>query len=160
MAAIHDLLDDPVRMGQLQELAETGASIGTIEAKLEMPPGRLRLWLEKGKLKSRTPYRFLYMKFRSFAAEARATAEAQQLAKAPTSWLDRNTSARIVEDTDQSEGAAVPMIGHTAPINQLQLGANATLASLRILLESGVDLNEALRKNAVSIEDKSNETDD
>lgn len=154
MAAIHDFLDDPVKMGQLQELAETGASIGTIEAKLEMPPGRLRLWLEKGKLKPKTPYRFLYMKFRSFAAEARATAEAQQLAKAPTSWLDRNTSARIVEDNSSNE---IPVIGTAAPINQLQLGANATLASLRILLESGVDLNEALRKNAVTLEDKSHE---
>lgn len=154
MAAIHDFLDDPVKMGQLQELAETGASIGTIEAKLEMPPGRLRLWLEKGKLKPKTPYRFLYMKFRSFAAEARATAEAQQLAKAPTSWLDRNTSARIVEDNSSNE---IPVVGIAAPINQLQLGANATLASLRILLESGVDLNEALRKNAVTLEDKSHE---
>lgn len=156
MAAIHDFLDDPMKMGQLQELAETGASIGTIEAKLEMSPGKLKMWLEKGKLKPKTPYRYLYMKFRSFAAEARAAAESQQLAKAPTSWLDRNTSARIVEDTDQSPTGAVPLLS-APPTNQLQLGANATLASLRILLESGVDLNEALRKDSIHLEDKSDE---
>ena len=150
--AINQLLDDDMRMGMLQELAETGASIGTIEAKLEMPPGRLREWLEKGKIKPKTAYRFLYMKFRSWAAEARAAAESQQLAKAPTSWLDRNTSARIVEDSSDPSSNAPALLAQSN-IQHLNLGAEATLNALRILATSQVDINQALIKGTVTVDE-------
>jgi hypothetical protein len=152
MAAIHDLLGDEVRMSILQELAETGASIGTIEAKLEMSPGKLKGWLDKGKVKPRSPYRHLYLKFRSFAAEARATAEAQQLTKAPTSWLERNSSARVVEDTGDSSQAPALLGQAASNIQHLNLGAEATLAALRILAGSQVDINQALIKGAVVVD--------
>lgn len=148
MAAIHDLLGDEQKMAMLQELVEIGSSIATVEAKLGMPPGRLSAWLVKGKEKARTPYRQLYIKYRSYAAEARATAEAQQLAKNPGAWLDRNTSAKVVEPDTPSSGTGL-LPAPQAQTNDLRLGANALLSALAALQQSGVDINEALRKNQI-----------
>ncbi len=148
MPAIHDLLADDKRMALLQELVEIGASIATVEAKLSLPPGLLTKWLAKGKIKPRSPYRQLYMLYRSYAAEARAVAESTQLSKAPGAWLEKNTSSKLVEPVEES-AADLPTI--TQQTNNNNLGAQAVLAALACLQESGVDINEALRKNQVQL---------
>lgn len=142
------LLENERKMALLEDLVTTGASIGTTEAKLCLPQGTLAKWLALGEKKPRSPYRTLYMKYRSFAAEARAAAEAQQLAKTPSQWLERNTSARVVEPKESQD---LPGLLPQSSANNLQVGANALLAALRTLQESGVNIDEAIRKNQVQV---------
>jgi hypothetical protein len=70
-------------------------------------------------------------------------AECQQLAKTPTQWLERNTSAHIVEPLDQQTGL---LPGPEAPQKLLNLGVQQALAALKVLHDSGISIDEAIRK--------------
>jgi len=148
---INKLLNDLGRLDRMQELAETGASIGTIEAILQLSPGLLRKWLTKGAARKNTPYRVLFNHYRKWVGEARALAESQQLAKTPTQWLERNTSAKLL-NTDESESLSVINVSQV-PVTQI--GAAAVMAALKLLSETKViSLDEAAQKNAITIEVK------
>lgn len=138
---VRDLLNDSDKMSLLQELAEAGASIGVIEAKLRLRQGTLKRWLDKGKVQKSTPYRILYDEFRSFAAEARLVAEQQQLAKTPSQWLERNSSAKILEDSPQDISilSGVPHLPDTA---KLQANQELLLEGIRVLLEARIPIDK------------------
>jgi stress response protein YsnF len=138
-------------MTLLQELVEGGASIGTVEAKLLLAPGTLSKWLRVGQAEARTPYRSLYVRYRSFAAEARAAAESQQLLKSPGTWIEKNTSSKLVEPPQEVQEQQLAIAGPIQNTNDLRLGANALLSALAILQESGVNIDEAIRKNQAQI---------
>lgn len=142
------VLNDPSRLGEIEDLVSTGASIGTIEASLGLHRGQLRKWLTRGEQKPRSPYGTLFQMYRKWAASARAAAEAQQLAKNPSQWLERNTSAKLL-DTDEGE---ITPVAATALVNAtLQVGTNQMLQALAKLREAGISLDSAVDKGELQI---------
>lgn len=145
-------------------MVTTGASISTVEASIGLSPGRLKTWLIKGQNQPKTPYRIFYTKFRKWAAEAKAAAESQQLAKAPSQWLERNSAAKLIESAD--EAALIPANNQQIDAGQvLKLGVNQALAALKVLSEQGINIDDALRKDMIHLneeptnEDKGNNQD-
>lgn len=134
----------------IRDLAETGASLGTIEAKCMLPVGILKKWMVKGQEKPKSPFGQFFMLYRSWVADARAAAEAQQLAKTPTQWLERNTSSRLLDTPDDITISNLPV--PTAPVPAAQFSADALLLAVKKLRESGISFDEAVDKNLVSIQ--------
>jgi hypothetical protein len=99
--------------------------------------------------------------FRSWAGQARHKAESQMNLKTPEKWLDRSTSAKMVESD------AERMLALNAPSNDqhaigAKMGAQAVLAAFAVLAEQNIDINEALRKDQIRLphtleEDNDNE---
>ena len=141
-------------MLQLREMLENGSSIGTCEAVLHLSPGILKKWLDKGQTQPKTPYRILFTKVRAWIAVARGAAEANQLVKAPSQWLERSTSSKLLntDETPTTPDISTALITHNNAPAQLQLGAQAALAAVKALARSGVDLNEAFAKDLVHID--------
>lgn len=154
---IYRLLGDETKLLEAQELVESGASVGTVEAKLGLEKGQLRKYLDKGERLPNSPYRRLYNMYRRWAGEARAVAESNQLAKSPGQWLEANTSARLLEDReDKPTNAPVSGVpaGPTQNIDQsglLRLGAQAALGALSALIESGLSIDEHIRKGQLAL---------
>jgi hypothetical protein len=146
---VESLLADHYLMQKIEDLVCSGASIGTVEAILGMTQGRLKRWLHLGSTRKRSFYAVLFQKYRAWAGEARAAAECQQLAKTPTQWIERNTSAHIVEEPD----ASITPISNisTTPTNLLQLGAQQAINAMKVLMESGISIDEALRKDQLHL---------
>ena len=145
---INRLLSNHELLAILRDLCETGASIGTMEAKLSLNRGQLGKWLALGEQKPKSPYRQLLKMFRSWVATARATAEANQLVKAPSQWLERNSASRKL---DTEETAAPTAIANLPAHQQLQLGAQAAIAAVEALVASGISIDEAARKGQIKI---------
>jgi hypothetical protein len=150
---ITKLLANGELLAQVREMAESGASIGTIEAAIGLPKGRLRDWLVKGDKQPKTAYRRFYNMFRKWAAQAKHAAEAQQLAKTPTQWLERNTTAKLIETEEDT--SLIPTQTAVVDHSVLKIGAQSAVDAMKILVESGIDVNEALRKGMVHINDAS-----
>ena len=146
MAKINDLLNNDILLQQLQEYVESGSSINVIEAKLGLPNGRLKEWLIKGKEKPRTPYRRLYTLYRSWAAEATATAQSNMLLKNPARWLETNSTGKMIEPPDETTALALSpgVQGGQGTAGMLQLPVEALVAGLRAMLESGHSLHKAI----------------
>lgn len=146
MAKINDLLNNDILLQQLQEYVESGSSINVIEAKLGLPNGRLKEWLIKGKEKPRTPYRRLYTLYRSWAAEATATAQSNMLLKNPARWLETNSTGKMIEPPDETTALALSpgVQGGQGTAGILQLPVEALVAGLRAMLESGHSLQKAI----------------
>jgi hypothetical protein len=130
-------------MARMRELVEAGVSVGTVESILGIQQGTLGRWLRKGQTDKRSAYHILFQKYRRWAGEARALAEMQQLAKTPTQWLQTNTSAQLVEPTSQT---GLTNIEGPSAQNILGLGVQQTLQALKVLQESGISIDDAIRK--------------
>lgn len=146
---ISALLADPELMAQIRDLASRGASLGTIEATIGLPKGRLKKWLDFGEHRPKSTYRILYNNFRRWVAEARSIAEEQMLVKSPGQWLERNSSSKVLDTPEEQQTA---LINQGPAINLLQLGAAQALDAMRILIESGHSVDEALRKDQIHID--------
>lgn len=144
MAKIHDLLSNDILLEELKEYVESGSSINVIEAKLGLPNGRLKEWLIKGKEKPRTPYRRLYTLYRSWAAEATATAQSTMLLKNPARWLETNSTGKMIEPPEESTVLALSPGVPGAGQGMLQLPVEALVAGLRAMMESGHSLQKAI----------------
>lgn len=146
MAKIHDLLNNDILLEELKEYVESGSSINVIEAKLGLPNGRLKEWLIKGKEKPRTPYRRLYTLYRSWAAEATATAQSTMLLKNPARWLETNSTGKMIEPPEESTALALSpgVQGGQGTAGMLQLPVEALVAGLRAMMESGHSLQKAI----------------
>jgi hypothetical protein len=140
------LLSDENAMGVIEDMASTGASIATIEAAIGLPEQRLSSYLRKGREGRNSPYKELYRKYRKWVSAARYIAESQMAAKSPEKWLDRNTSAKLLET--QEETALIAAIPQPST---LQLGAQQAIDALRIFRKSGMSIDSLLDKNEVSI---------
>ena len=146
-ARIFLILRNEEIMDTIQDLAENGASLSTIDAKLMYPPNTLSGLIEKGKIATdeKDPYRKFYMLFRSWVAEARGIAELTMAKRSPEKWLDRNSSNKVLESEEDAQLAL------NAPSNP-RLVANPGVdlstvqKALEILREQGADLNEAIDK--------------
>ena len=145
MAKIHDLLNNDILLDEIKEYVESGSSINVIEAKLMLPSGTFKNWLIKGKEKPRTPYRRLYTLYRSWAAEATATAQSNMLCKNPSRWLETNSTGKMIEPPEESTALA---LSPGVPVGQgmLQLPVEALVAGLRAMMESGHSLSQAVNK--------------
>lgn len=135
----------------MRELVSTGASISTIEAIMEWSPGTLSKLIDKGKLQKAGPYRKFYIMFRSWAGQARHRAEAQLNVKSPEKWLDRSTTAKIVESDAERQLALNAPSNPNATNIGMQMGAEAVLKAFSVLAEQGIDINEALAKDQIRI---------
>ena len=134
-------------MNKIQDLAENGASLSTIDAKLMYPPNTLSNILQKGKIatEEKDPYNKFYMLFRSWVAEARGIAELTMAKRSPEKWLDRNSSNKVLESEEDAQLAA------NAPSNPRLVSSpgvdlSTVQKALEILREQGADLNEAIDK--------------
>jgi len=146
---VTDLLKDQDKLQTIRDLVETGASIGTIEAKMQMYQGQLKRWLLKGQEKKKTPYKILYNMYRSWAAEARAAAEAQQLAKTPSQWLERNSSSKLMDEPEEKN---TQLITNNQGQQQAAFGAYQLLAAMKVLHNAGISVDAALEKDAIVLD--------
>jgi hypothetical protein len=153
---VNTLLADENKLALIREKAEEGASIGTIEAIIGMPKGRLRSWLSKGEANAKTPYRRLYNMYRSWAAIARASAELQQLAKSPGSWLEKNSSARLLEEPEAVQSTTLNTLNVQ---NTLQVSEQALLSALQVLIASGHSIDGAIARDQITLDHKPNLND-
>lgn len=131
-------------------MAATGASIATIEARIMFPPQTLSKYLNKGKTQKAGPYRKFYMMFRSWAGEARHKAEASMVTKTPEKWLDRSSTARLIETPNESLLPSTP--DNQSTNLSARMGAEAVLAAFAILSEQGIDLNAAIQKGKITVD--------
>lgn len=146
---IRTILDSPDILDELEEMAATGASISTIEARMKWPPGALTNLINKGKTQKVGPYRRFYILFRSWAAEARHRAESAMNVKTPEKWLDRSTTAKMIESSE--ERILTETLKDEASGIQFKLGAENTLRTLAILKEQGFSIDEALEKGTITV---------
>ena len=68
--------------------------------------------------------------YRSWAAEARAAAEAQQLAKTPSQWLERNSSSKLMDEPEEKN---TQLITNNQGQQQAAFGAYQLLAAMKVL---------------------------
>ena len=151
---IIDKLMDPDNhyLAEIREKVEQGASKATIDAILMMPPGTIDKLLDKGK-DSKDPkckYKKFYLLYRKWAGQARSVAETTTLHKTPEKWMDRNSSNKLLEsEEDRNIIQSQPLLtqGHQSGVTPQQL-----LASLKILQEQGISIDEALAKDAIVLD--------
>lgn len=152
---IIDKLMDPDNhyMAQIREKVEQGASKATIDALLMMPPGTINNLLAKGQQATdpKSKYKKFYLLYRRWAGEARSVAEAITLTKTPEKWMDRNSSNKLLES---EEDRTIIQQSPTAITNNHQSGVTPQqlLASLKILQEQGISIDEALSKDAITLD--------
>jgi len=145
---VSTFMADADKMALVEELCTTGASISTIEASLGLSQGILRKWLNKGAVEPKTAYRRFYNLVRGWIAIARGAAEAQQLVKTPTQWLEKNSSAKLLNepvDVISSEAPALPQKA------QIAIGVQATINAMKVLQDSGISIDDMLRKDQLHI---------
>ena len=121
-------------MELIRELAETGASIAVIEAKLQLRSGVISNWLNKGELDKRTIYARFRSIFRSWAADATLIAQQQLLVKNPGKWLETSSTARAVENPKAST-ALVPTNSNSQGSRPV-VSTEALVAAFRVLIDS------------------------
>lgn len=136
----------------IQEMAETGAAISTINAALEWPDGALASLLSKGKGEgAKAPYVRFLRKFKKWVSVSKHKAENTMAIKHPEKWLERNSSVKTVEDNDDAS-----LITHSKQSSgNLPPGVESQtlLDALGILAEQGiVDMNEALKHKKITVD--------
>ena len=165
---IIDKLMDPENhyMAQIREKVEQGASKATIDALLMMPPGTIDSILAKGKeaKDTKNKYKKFYLLYRKWAGEARSVAEAITLTKTPEKWMDRNSSNKLLESEEDRTLIQQPLLNGPSNNHQSGVTPQQLLASLKILQEQGISIDEALSKDAVTLDpnilNKDDEDDD
>lgn len=158
---IIDKLMDPENqyMAQIREKVEQGASKATIDALLMMPPGTIDRLLAKGQQATdpKNKYKKFYLLYRRWAGEARSVAEAITLTKTPEKWMDRNSSNKLLEsEEDRTIIQQSPTLN--GPNHQSGVTPQQLLASLKILQEQGISIDEALSKDAITLDDSGEST--
>ena len=153
---IIQILSNEDTLGEIEDMASTGASLATIDAKLKFPPNTMSKLIEKGKAKKNRYYYDFYLMFRSWVAEARHAAEANMAKRSPEKWLDRNSANKRIESEEDKTLAL------SAPSNTPTPGIEAAkvLAALKILQEQGISIDEALSKNAIALQPDEKEDND
>lgn len=162
---IIDKLMDPDNqyMAQIREKVEQGASKATIDALLMMPPGTIDRLLAKGQQATdpKNKYKKFYLLYRRWAGEARSVAEAITLTKTPEKWMDRNSSNKLLEsEEDRTIIQQSPNNLLNGPNHQSGVTPQQLLASLKILQEQGISIDEALSKDAITLDTLNPNKDD
>jgi hypothetical protein len=147
-----DLMNNPQKLELIRELAETGASVAVIEAKLQLKSGSISTWLAKGESNKRTIYARFRSLFRSWAAESTYAAQQQLLVKNPGKWLETSSTAKVVENVKST--GLVPTTGNTQSISRPNLAAEALAAAMKVLIESkNIDAKDIVDVEEISKED-------
>lgn len=161
---IIDKLMDPENqyMAQIREKVEQGASKATIDALLMMPPGTIDRLLAKGQQATdpKNKYKKFYLLYRRWAGEARSVAEAITLTKTPEKWMDRNSSNKLLESEEDRTIIQQSPNTLTGPNHQSGVTPQQLLASLKILQEQGISIDEALSKDAITLDPNKDDEDD
>lgn len=123
------------RLDLMRELAETGASVAVIEAKLQLRSGSISTWLAKGEENKRTIYARFRSMFRSWAAESTYAAQQQLLVKNPGKWLETSSTAKVVENI-KSTGLVPTTVNQSQSVNRPNIAAEALAAAMKVLIES------------------------
>jgi hypothetical protein len=152
---IEELMKSKIKKQTMKELAETGASLSVIEAKLGMRNGQLSLWLTKGKAKRRTIYGRFYVEFKSWAADSVLAAQQALLTKNPGKWLDTNTTARVVEPPAKSNAALIS--GTSQASGNIVINNPIILAAIKALSEAGITPNQPTIEGQVVSSDETKE---
>lgn len=137
-------------------MASTGASLSTIDAKMKFPPNTLRKLLQRGQEQKEGPYRDFYIQFRSWAAEARWASESAMARKTPEKWLDRSSTAKMLES---EEDAQLALNAPSNPSSIPGVDPNKLLKALEHLREQNISIDEAVDKGALSF-GSDNDTED
>jgi hypothetical protein len=139
-------------LATIQELAENGASLSTIDATMMWPPNTMNTLINKGKIStaSKDPYRKFFMLFRKWAAQARGQAELLLAKKSPDKWLDRNTSNKVIE-SEQDAQLALNAPSNPKIVAQSGVDLSTVQKALEILREQGADLNQAIDKGEFTL---------
>ena len=160
---ITKIMSSDETLATIQELAENGASLSTIDATMMWPPNTMSKLIEKGKLSTapKDPYRRFFMLFRKWAASARGQAELLLAKKSPDKWLDRNTSNKVIE-SEQDAQLALNAPSNPKIVAHSGVDLSTVQKALEILREQGADLNEAIDKGEFKlfITDQSTKEDD
>jgi hypothetical protein len=127
-------------------MAENGASISTIEARVAIPPNTLSRILRKGREAKDGPYKKFYRLFRQWAAEAKYVAEGIMAKKSPEKWLDRSTTAKLIETEEENQ---IAKQASSALVPGVE--AKAVLAALQILRTQKISIDDALDKGTIDI---------
>jgi hypothetical protein len=138
---------------RIEDMVTNGASLATMDAILKWPPNTLRELLNKGKEQKEGPYREFYMLFRSWAGEAKFVAEETLLKKSPEKYLDRSSTARIIDSEDDAQ----ELLPGTTKTNIPGVEANKVLKAFEALAESGIDVNDALKKKVITVQPEEDE---
>ena len=136
LKGIEALLADTSKMTQYKEFVQMGASLGTLEAKLQLSRGSLSRWLEKGKTRPKSIYAQLYRFHCDAVADSRLLAESAMRDKSPEKWLEKNSSARVVEDTQVTQSNSVQV--------QQAVGMGQIVGALKVLRQQGYDINQII----------------
>jgi hypothetical protein len=146
-------MNSPQKLELIRELAETGASVAVIEAKLQLKSGSISTWIAKGEANKRTIYARFRSIFRSWAAESTYTAQQQLLVKNPGKWLETSSTAKVVENVKST--GLVPTSGQQQAINRPNLAAEALAAAMKVLIDSkNIDAKDIIDVEEVSKEDE------
>lgn len=146
-------MGDDDLLGRIEDLAATGASLSTIDASLKFTPNTMSKLLQKGKEKRSKKYYQFYLLFRSWAAEAKHAAEANLAKRSPDKWLDRSTTAKMLESEEDMR------LAHSTQANTPKPGVEAAAAieALKILRRQGISIDDALDKDTISVNNGEND---
>jgi hypothetical protein len=139
--SVDALLHSQEGMKLLQTLCLTGASIGTIEAKLRLPKGKLKRWLKRGANPHSGSYHRLFLQMREWIADVRHQIEERMTLRNPELYLERSTSMALVEDFYDATQTASQEEKTNNGIDAEQL-QKQMLESLKVLALQGFDLNK------------------
>lgn len=146
MRLIAELWKDDDTMETVTEMLRTGASLSTIEAKIGLGSGTLSRWLRKGRDQKHGVYKDFYNHFRSSIADAKHLAEAKLLERSPERWLERSTTAKMVESEEDAALAEQSNRGH------IQVGAEKALQALTVLHRQGISIDQLIEKGQLSVD--------
>jgi len=144
--AIIKLLEDDERLFTLEEMLANGASFSTVSAALDLAPSTLTRWLAKGQKQRRGPYAKLRRICLSAASKSKYLAEAKLLDKSPERWLERSTTVKALETSDEAV-----LSSSFNRENSLALGADAVLRSLSVMRAQGIDINALIDRGELSL---------
>lgn len=153
VSRIRRLLKDDKALAAIREMAETGASLSTIDARMKFPPNTMSKLLAKGKeaKESKDPYHKFYIQFRSWAAEANHIAEELLLKKSPEKWLDRSSTSKVIQSEEDKQLALEAPSNPQGNLPANNANPDTLIQALEILRAQGEDLNELVDKKAISI---------
>jgi len=151
------VLDDPSISSEIESYANAGFTISTIAARINISERTFRKWVLQGKedhaLEQPTLHARLWSLLSKGWATARGLAESRVAEMDPKWFLTRGPSKLLGEDwTDTTEKEEQQQL-------RLEVGTEMVQA-LKILRNQGIDLNEIIDKDMLTLNTSINEKDE
>lgn len=149
-------------MAIIREAVELGGAFSTVEALIGLTVGTIPRYLSKGIDPESGAYHTFYQKIRQWAAKAVLEAQASLKIKSPEKWLDRMSSAKLIEQAEDTQLAITARAAEQLSGLPPGVSHQTALKALNILVIQGQSLDEAMRRGAFMVAQNSLEeaTDD